>query len=428
MVKNKQRLEIRSNVLLILQLVLVLVFQLIEGSTYRLPTTHDIPAIVTSSARQRGTFIMEELCSQDLKDVLTVTHVALECEQIDTLRSEALYRLQEIFKSEKCTSYLTCGPDYDRVDLKGMIGTGIDPEFRDRYNTYYYRLDPLYSNLFSLPSVVTVDDLVPSGALEKSEYYNDFQQPQSICYEMCVVLRSHGRLFGAFSLARPLRTGNFTSSEKNKAGLMAPYLAKILENRLLLGTMAAKARVYECASMGIPHLGTMFLNESLELIDMDESAGQMLASLAGEPEQGVKGRTRLPEEFYQNCETLLKNARIDGSSDPGECQFTMSSAKSGKKLSILARLIEQGEESRMLVARLSMDDPFAYLKQRLEKLGLTRRECEVVYLVCNGLKNKEISDKLYISRYTVQTHLKTIFDKVGVSNRSSLIHHVFTLS
>jgi DNA-binding CsgD family transcriptional regulator len=371
---------------------------------------------------------MDDPCNQDLKDVLAVTHVALECEQIDSLRREVLYCLEQIFKSEKCTSYLTCGPSHERIDFNGVIGIGIDPELKEIYNSYYYRLDPLATNLFSFPSVVTLDDLVPFAAHEKSEYYNDFQKPQAIRHEMCLVLRSRGRVLGLFSLIRPPRRGNFTSSEKAKARLMAPYLSRIMGDRMVLATMVAKAKVYECAALDIPHLGTIFLNESLESVHMDENATRILASFTGESEQKSGAKIRLPEELYQNCEILLKESFLGGSFHPCIREFAINSAGSDKKLSVLIRMIGQGDKSPTLVARLSTDDPFAQLKQRLEKLGLTRRECEVVYLVCKGLQNNEISDKLYISRYTVETHLKSIYDKVGVSNRSSLIHHVITLS
>ncbi len=51
---------------------------------------------------------------------------------------------------------------------------------------------------------------------------------------------------------------------------------------------------------------------------------------------------------------------------------------------------------------------------------LTKREVDVVRCVCQGLTNDEIGKKLYISRFTVETHLKNIFDKTGVKHRAGL--------
>jgi DNA-binding CsgD family transcriptional regulator len=51
---------------------------------------------------------------------------------------------------------------------------------------------------------------------------------------------------------------------------------------------------------------------------------------------------------------------------------------------------------------------------------LTRREVDIVRCVCQGLTNDQIGERLYISRFTVETHLKNIFDKTGVKHRAGL--------
>ena len=49
---------------------------------------------------------------------------------------------------------------------------------------------------------------------------------------------------------------------------------------------------------------------------------------------------------------------------------------------------------------------------------LTEREQEVLELVAEGLLNKEIAKKLFLSEKTVKNHLNTIFKKIGVTNRT----------
>ncbi|HEX9765108.1 MAG TPA: response regulator transcription factor [Candidatus Acidoferrales bacterium] len=64
---------------------------------------------------------------------------------------------------------------------------------------------------------------------------------------------------------------------------------------------------------------------------------------------------------------------------------------------------------------------------RAERAQLTAREQEIVSLVAQGFRNKEIAEKLSISEQTVKNHLHNIFDKLGVSDRLELalyaIHH-----
>ncbi len=53
-------------------------------------------------------------------------------------------------------------------------------------------------------------------------------------------------------------------------------------------------------------------------------------------------------------------------------------------------------------------------------ISLTERELQIATLVAKGFLNKQIADKLSLSIYTVSTHLRRIFAKYGVHNRTAL--------
>lgn len=55
-----------------------------------------------------------------------------------------------------------------------------------------------------------------------------------------------------------------------------------------------------------------------------------------------------------------------------------------------------------------------------ERSPLSAREREIVQLVAQGYKNKEMAEKMFISEQTVKNHLHNIFDKLGVSDRLEL--------
>lgn len=52
-------------------------------------------------------------------------------------------------------------------------------------------------------------------------------------------------------------------------------------------------------------------------------------------------------------------------------------------------------------------------------LPLSNREYEILICISHGLTNKEIASRLYISRYTVETHIKSIYKKLSISSRVS---------
>lgn len=57
-------------------------------------------------------------------------------------------------------------------------------------------------------------------------------------------------------------------------------------------------------------------------------------------------------------------------------------------------------------------------------LSLTATELSVAGLVAQGLSNPQIAARLFISRYTVETHLKHIFGKLGITSRTMLTNEV----
>lgn len=68
--------------------------------------------------------------------------------------------------------------------------------------------------------------------------------------------------------------------------------------------------------------------------------------------------------------------------------------------------------------RITRDDSFDIGPPANETLhALTKRELEILRLVAEGLSNEEIGKKIFISRKTVKTHLRNIFDKLQVHNR-----------
>jgi len=56
---------------------------------------------------------------------------------------------------------------------------------------------------------------------------------------------------------------------------------------------------------------------------------------------------------------------------------------------------------------------------------LTAKESQIVELVVEGFKNREIASRLFLSEQTIKSHLGRIFRKLQVRNRSQLVSMIF---
>jgi DNA-binding CsgD family transcriptional regulator len=60
-------------------------------------------------------------------------------------------------------------------------------------------------------------------------------------------------------------------------------------------------------------------------------------------------------------------------------------------------------------------------QHKVELLGITPRELEILELIAMGLSNKEIAARVFVSENTVKTHSSRVFDKLGARRRTQAV-------
>jgi DNA-binding NarL/FixJ family response regulator len=102
-----------------------------------------------------------------------------------------------------------------------------------------------------------------------------------------------------------------------------------------------------------------------------------------------------------------------------------------KALSKCIRIVHQGQiwvgngDIEHIMCALSNLTPMRFNDAKGQPM-LTSREEDVVRLVAEGLKNREIAKKLGVAEHTIRNYLCRIFEKLGVSTRVELILHAFS--
>jgi DNA-binding CsgD family transcriptional regulator len=89
--------------------------------------------------------------------------------------------------------------------------------------------------------------------------------------------------------------------------------------------------------------------------------------------------------------------------------------KRGKDVVVVVKEVQV--EVPVPVPTPSASGPFAPDLAKLQELGITPREHEILGLIAEGLSNREIGARLFISENTVKTHSSRLFEKLGVGRR-----------
>lgn len=98
--------------------------------------------------------------------------------------------------------------------------------------------------------------------------------------------------------------------------------------------------------------------------------------------------------------------------------------KNGSKTDLL-NAIEHTQKGKLYFpdeAEPLASNHLVFTDEFMKKHHLTKREVEIIRLVCSELNSKEIADKLFIAEFTVTTHRRNILSKLVLKNTAALIN------
>ncbi len=247
------------------------------------------------------------------------------------------------------------------------------------------------------------------GHPERSARYRDLLAPAGVPHELRAAFVSRGRCWGAVHIARREHRADFSAEDVSALASIAGVVAEGIRASLRFD---AGRRAADSASPGLVVLGP---HDDVELIT--SSARELLAAMRASA-QADDDET--PPSPLLALAAFTRSGPHDANGNPR----TVAVPTSSGWITLHASLPDGGTAGRVAIVLERAASPES-TAIRLEAHGVTAREREIASLLARGLTNPEIAARLVLSPYTVQDHIKSLFEKTGVSSRQELVSRVF---
>lgn len=297
------------------------------------------------------------------------------------------------------------------LDTGGLHEHGFPPELMPRLFEIEHGTQEGTEHIRALaarPGTVSLlsRSAAPGTSHRQGPYHRDVLAPAGLDDELRVTLKADGHTWGLLVLCRAAGSRPFGADDLRRAEALAAPAADALRRALLLSGVDATG------TPGAP--GLVVTAPDGEVASVSPTAAYWLDRLNEDHRPG-----RAPYPYALTA--ILQQARHAPAPGPVSARLR---ARGGRWVTISAwRQGPPGAE--LCYAALTPSQPGELAALVLDAYGLTRRERDVTQHVLLGRSGSEISAALHITEYTVQDHLRRVFDKLGVRSRRELTATLF---
>jgi DNA-binding NarL/FixJ family response regulator len=272
----------------------------------------------------------------------------------------------------------------------------------------YFRSD---FNTFAALAARRVPVGILSGATrgrpERSARYREVLVPAGIPFELRAAFVSRGRCWGAVHVARLADRPDFVAADAAALARAGGTIADGIRTAILFD---AARRPDDPTAPGL-----VVLDPANEVELITAPARELFTAL----------RSSAVAESDETPPTpLLALAAHARTRSSREAPAAIAVPTASGWITLHASLPEGRAGGRVAIVVGRSGSPHA-TALRLEAHGVTAREREVAALLAQGLSNDEIAVRLVLSPFTVQDHVKSVFEKTGVASRRELVARIF---
>lgn len=245
------------------------------------------------------------------------------------------------------------------------------------------------------------------GTVEASARFREVLAPEGLRHELRAVFRDQHGPWAAMVLLRTPDREDFDAREVELVAAINEPLTRALRRLLLLAEMQAHSDPDAPGLVLLEPSAPKGAGADLQVRHASPTARQWIEQI----DDSWAGP--LPYALH----SLALQAARDGHA------VARIRARSGRWLTVHAEAAPAAGTGVSLILQPSRPHEIARILGGA--YGLTAREAEVARLVAAGCTNDEIARLLFVSRYTVEDHLKKSYEKLGVRSRSELVSRLF---
>jgi DNA-binding CsgD family transcriptional regulator len=253
------------------------------------------------------------------------------------------------------------------------------------------------------------------GELDRSPRQRELRRPSGFADELRIALSDDSATRGALTLLREANRPHFSPAEVRYVASISHVVADGIRRCELL----AGAGTPDDPGPGETGIVVLAADDTIEVTN------RVADALTEELHDGPSPPDQLPVVFA----TVAWRAReLATSTSPNDARDRHARARvrtrAGRWIVVRGSLVGAPDDGRVAIT-LERAQAHELAPLVADAYGLTQRERRVTELVARGYATKEIAARLHLSAFTVQDHLKSIFDKTGTASRGDLVARIF---
>lgn len=256
-------------------------------------------------------------------------------------------------------------------------------------------------------SAKKIADFLTQGQFRRSTLYNEVYRRLHGEHQIAVSLELPSPQVIAFAFNR--RSKDFSEQEREVLNLLRPHLTQAYLQAETVEQLRRDMTVLQCA-LDVLDRGVVILTMDGRVQVVTLQARQWLQEYFAPA--SVFQSSPLPDRVWQWVRTYLR-AHSTRALTPVPDSLTMERQES----TLTIRCLVEPEAKRVLL--LFQEQRRDLCPATLAPLGLSKRECDILYWVMQGKTNPEIGAILGLSPNTVRTRLEDLFLKLGVKTRTA---------